>query len=75
MQGSDSKVSKEGNRKDNVEEDNAGSKVQGSDGDVASHLAKAEEEENMMEKGGDNAASEVHEKNSTEKSDIVEDLG
>eukprot|EP00957_Ditylum_brightwellii_P199081 15175682-Ditylum_brightwellii.AAC.1 len=67
--------SKEGNTKENFEEDNAGSKVHGSDGDVASSLSEAEEGENMMEKGGDNAVPEVHEKSSRVKSNIVEELG
>eukprot|EP00957_Ditylum_brightwellii_P191400 14572408-Ditylum_brightwellii.AAC.1 len=58
--------SKEGNTKDSFEEDNAGSKVQGSDGNVASSFSEPEEEENMSEEGGDNAGSEVHEKNSRE---------
>eukprot|EP00957_Ditylum_brightwellii_P080193 6099329-Ditylum_brightwellii.AAC.1 len=61
--------------KDNVEEDNAGSNVHGSDGNLASSLSEAEEEETMMEKGGDSAGSEVQKKNSREKSDIGEAYG
>eukprot|EP00957_Ditylum_brightwellii_P064872 4921499-Ditylum_brightwellii.AAC.1 len=56
--------------KDSVEEDNAESKLHGSDDDLASSFSEPEEEENMTEKGGDNAGSEVHKKNSREMSNI-----
>eukprot|EP00957_Ditylum_brightwellii_P157416 11980774-Ditylum_brightwellii.AAC.1 len=72
-----SMVKKKGGQesKGNFEEDNAGSKVHGSDGNLASSFSEAEEAENMTEKGGDNAVSKVHKKNSIEKSNIVEEFG
>ena len=64
VQESEQEVSRDGKTMENVDEDEAGLKMQGSNKDVASPL-----------EGSDEAVVEVNQEDSTEKSVIDEDLG